>query len=82
MTNYISIKEMEQKEAFQKHGKSFCCAPWNTVWTSSDGNVKFCCASNQVLGNIKTDTVINIMNNNVAKNAKTERTSIKLMVKV
>lgn len=65
--NAIKFQEMKNHPVIKQYGESFCCAPWNTVWTSSDGNVKFCCASTQVLGNIKTDTVINIMNNDAAK---------------
>jgi len=72
MTKYISIEEMEKKDVFQKHGKSFCSAPWNTIWTGSDGSVKFCCASNQVLGNIKTESVIEIMNNDKAASIRKE----------
>ena len=70
--NSIRFEEMKNHPIIKQYGESFCCAPWNTVWTSSDGNVKFCCASNQVLGNIKTDTVINIMNNDVAKGIRKE----------
>ena len=70
--NAIRFEEMKNHPVIKQYGESFCCAPWNTVWTSSDGNVKFCCASNQVLGNIKTDTVINIMNNDVAKGIRKE----------
>ena len=70
--NSIRFEEMKNHPVIKQYGESFCCAPWNTVWTSSDGNVKFCCASNQVLGNIKTDTIINIMNNDVAKGIRKE----------
>jgi hypothetical protein len=70
--NSLRFEEMKNHPVIKEYGESFCCAPWNTVWTSSDGNVKFCCASNQVLGNIKTDTVINIMNNDIAKGIRKE----------
>jgi MoaA/NifB/PqqE/SkfB family radical SAM enzyme len=50
-----------------KYGKSFCCAPWNTVWTGSNGDVKFCCASTDVIGNIKNQTIDQIYNSAIAK---------------
>ena len=51
----------------KKYGKSFCCAPWNTVWTGSNGDIKFCCASTDVLGNIKNQSIEDIYNNPKAK---------------
>jgi MoaA/NifB/PqqE/SkfB family radical SAM enzyme len=56
----------------KKYGKSFCCAPWNTVWTGSNGDVKFCCASVDVLGNIKTQTIEEIYNNPLSKKLRTQ----------
>ena len=56
----------------KKYGKSFCCAPWNTVWTGSNGDVKFCCASIDVLGNIKTQSVEEIYNNPISKKLRTQ----------
>jgi MoaA/NifB/PqqE/SkfB family radical SAM enzyme len=70
--NTINVEEVKNHPVFKQYGESFCCAPWNTVWTSSDGNVKFCCASSQVLGNIKNESVINIMNNDIAKGIRKE----------
>jgi len=55
----------------KKYGKSFCCAPWNTVWTGSNGDIKFCCASTDVLGNISTSSVEEIYNSPLAKNLRT-----------
>lgn len=72
INNSMKFEEMKEHPVIKQYGESFCCAPWNTVWTSSDGNVKFCCASSQVLGNIKTESVINIMNNNIAKGIRKE----------
>lgn len=54
-------------EVEKKYGESFCCAPWNTVWTGSNGDVKFCCASTDVLGNISNNTIEEIYNSPVAK---------------
>ena len=54
-------------EVETKYGESFCCAPWNTVWTGSNGDIKFCCASTDVLGNIKDRPIEEIYNSTKAK---------------
>lgn len=54
-------------EVEKKYGESFCCAPWNTVWTGSNGDIKFCCASTDVLGNISNKTIEEIYNSPLAK---------------
>ena len=54
------------KDTFEKYGKKFCSAPWTSLWTSAEGNVKFCCASTQVLGTTK-DTFEDIINNPISK---------------
>lgn len=56
----------------EKYGESFCCAPWNTVWTGSNGDIKFCCASTDVLGNIADNTVEEIYNSPLAKKLRTQ----------
>lgn len=61
-----------KSEVEKKYGGSFCCAPWNTVWTGSNGDIKFCCASTDVLGNIKQQPIEEIYNNPLAKKLRTQ----------
>ena len=56
----------------KKYGESFCCAPWNTVWTGPNGDIKFCCASTDVLGNISESSIEEIYNSPLAKNLRTQ----------
>lgn len=56
----------------KKYGKNFCCAPWNTVWTGSNGDIKFCCASIDVLGNISKNSIEEIYNSPLAKQLRTQ----------
>ena len=63
------MSEIHDKEAyakimpgvFEQYGKNFCCAPWNTLWTSATGDIKYCCASSEILGDssLTIDTIIN-----------------------
>lgn len=65
-TVIIEPPEKVLKDTFTKYGKKFCSAPWNALWTSADGKVKFCCASTQVLGTTE-DKFENIVNSPIAK---------------
>ena len=59
-------------EVEKKYGESFCCAPWNTVWTGSNGDIKFCCASTDILGNISKNSIEDIYNSPLAKNLRVQ----------
>ena len=56
----------------EKYGDSFCCAPWNTVWTGSNGDIKFCCASVDILGNVRDNSIEEIYNSNKAKELRVQ----------
>lgn len=68
-TKVIKISEYGTvTEGFDK----FCAAPWNTVWYGSEGNVKVCCASTEVLGNVKQQSMEEIINGPLAKKLRQE----------
>jgi organic radical activating enzyme len=58
------------KDVFDRYGDSFCGAPWNTLWTSASGNVKFCCGTTQVLGNINKQSIDSIINSPLANKTR------------
>lgn len=61
--------EVVLKDVFLQYGEKFCSAPWNSLWTSATGNVKFCCATTQVLGTTE-NTFEEIVNNPIAKDIR------------
>ena len=49
------------KEVFDRYGTSFCSAPWTSVWAGAGGDIKFCCATSQILGNINDQSIESII---------------------
>lgn len=48
----------------------FCAKPFSGLFLSPNGDIKFCCALNQSLGNINEDSVENIINNDLSNNIR------------
>jgi organic radical activating enzyme len=57
---------------FRRYGSNFCSAPWTGLWTSPAGDVKFCCVSSEVLGNIKDSSFSSIVNSAPARALRLE----------
>jgi radical SAM protein with 4Fe4S-binding SPASM domain len=49
---------------FLKH-KSLCPLPWTGIYVNPDGNIKNCAISDEVLGNIHTTKLPDILNNDI-----------------
>lgn len=45
--------------------KPFCTAPWNGITVRENGDVKVCCSSQTVLGNINSQSIDDIFNNDI-----------------
>lgn len=56
----------KQKFFLLKQSEYFCAAPWANLYLDSDGSVRTCCVGKQVLGNINTDSLDDILNSNIA----------------
>ena len=50
--------------------EGFCVYPWNSLYVQPDGSVRICCISRYTLGNIKTDNIEDILNNEQIKKTK------------
>lgn len=48
----------------------FCGKPFSGLFLSPNGDVKFCCALNESLGNINEDSVENIINNDLSNDIR------------
>jgi pyruvate-formate lyase-activating enzyme len=60
------------KEVFDQYGESFCSAPWNTLWTGANGDIKYCCGTTDIIGNINTQTIESIINGPKANKTRLE----------
>lgn len=63
-TNKKNFEEIQKfyKPIYDKHGSSFCAAPWTSFWTFADGNTASCCKINQVVGNTNSNTLNELAN--------------------
>jgi radical SAM protein with 4Fe4S-binding SPASM domain len=64
---------MTPKEKFFlfKQSKRFCAAPWSNLCLNPDGNVRTCCVGGTDLGNIKKQTIEEILSGDKLKEIKT-----------
>ena len=63
-------KNSRVKEVFKQYGDSFCSAPWTSVWSGAGGDIKFCCATSQVLGNVNDQSIESIIHSPKANAAR------------
>lgn len=50
--------------------ESFCPAPWLSFYVSPDGDVRNCCVSRKILGNVNNETIDNIIHGSANRKIK------------
>lgn len=66
-------QDKDKKDNIQIEKNEFspkCSRPWQNIIVSADGNVRFCCHTNALLGNLKKQSFEQIWNGEIAQNIR------------
>lgn len=64
------LMDPKRKYLLLTQSKHFCAAPWTNLYLDSNGDILTCCVGKTVLGNIRTQSIEEILANNTAKEIK------------
>lgn len=60
----------KRKYVLLTQSKHFCAAPWTNLYLEANGDILTCCVGQTILGNIRTHTLKEILNNSITKEIK------------